>query len=107
MSWGIHTRFVALVAIVGLNGCGEKVDCKRLCDREAECVAEIAVVLGTATPEQTARLTDEDRKALGERQRDRCLPNCNSPTKPSSVHSKWRKCLESDSCTAFSRCVYR
>jgi|APLow6443716910_1056828.scaffolds.fasta_scaffold30073_3 hypothetical protein len=100
LAWGVVGAIVAL-------GCGEKVDCKRLCDREAECVAEIAVVLGTATPEQTALIKDDDRKALGQRQRDRCTANCTSPTKPGSVHTKWRGCLEAESCDAFARCVYR
>jgi len=94
-------------AAVAAAGCGKKVDCQRFCDREAACVAEIAIALGTATPEQTARLTDEDRKALGERQRERCRANCTSPTKPSSVHSKWRECLKSEDCDGFAKCVYR
>lgn len=89
------------------TGCGKKVDCEQLCDREAACVAEIAIALGTATPEQTARLTPDDKKALGERQRERCRSNCSSPTKPSSVHSKWRRCLENQECAAFAKCVYR
>lgn len=88
-------------------GCGKKVDCDVLCDREATCVAEIAIQVGSATREQTVRLTDADRKALGERQRVKCRDNCMSPTKPSAVHSKWRKCMEEKGCEAFARCVYR
>jgi hypothetical protein len=108
MNRTIVTKFVVFMTMGVLHGCGEKVDCKKLCDREAECVAEIALVVGTATPEQTRRLTEEDRKALGDRQRDRCQSNCSSPTKPSSVHSKWRECLKTDSsCEVFARCVYR
>lgn len=104
-------RMLAWVVVSGtvvvFAGCGKKVDCDKLCDREAKCVAEIALALGTATPEQTARLTPEDKKALGDRQRERCKANCMSPTKPSSVHTKWRSCLEIQDCTGFAKCVYR
>lgn len=88
-------------------GCGKKVDCEAFCNREATCVADIAIQVGSATREQTVRLTDADRKALGERQRVKCRDNCMSPTKPSAVHTKWRKCMEEKGCEAFARCVYR
>jgi len=95
-----------LVAIV-LSGCGEKANCQQLCDREAECFPEIAVATGAATPEQTALLKEGDRKAFGKKQKRKCLSNCTSPTKPSSVHTKWRGCLGAESCEAFAMCVYR
>lgn len=101
------TLIAIAFALASTTACGEKVDCNAFCAKEAACVAEIAIVLGTATTEQTKKLTDEDRKALGDRQRMRCQPNCTSPTKPSSVHSKWRKCLELQDCTEFAKCVYR
>lgn len=105
MRWQVLTWMASCVVIA--TGCGKKADCKQLCELEAQCVAEIAVELGTATPEQTSRLTEQDRKALGERQRVRCTSNCTSPTKPSSVHTKWRGCMENKDCGAFAKCVYR
>lgn len=95
-----------LLVAVGA-ACGEKVDCDKLCEREAACAPEISLVTGIATPDQIKRLTDENRKTLADRRRDRCRPECGSPTKPGSVHTKWRRCLELADCDAFARCVYR
>lgn len=105
MRWPVLAWMASCLIVAA--GCGKKADCKQLCDQEAQCVAEIALVLGTATPEQTARLTEQDRKALGDRQRGRCMSDCTSPTKPSSVHSKWRDCLQHKECTPFAKCVFQ
>lgn len=107
MRFQVVAWVVSSCAAVIFAGCGKKVDCNELCNRQAQCVAEIAIVLGSATPEQTARLTPENREALGDRQRDRCRSDCESPTKPSSMHSKWRRCLEIQDCEGFAKCIYR
>ena len=104
---GLLAAVVQGLVAFALSGCGEKVDCHRLCDREAECFPEIAVATGAATREQTALLKEGDRKAFGKKQKRKCLSNCTSPTKPSSVHTKWRGCLAAESCEAFAMCVYR
>ena len=95
-----------MLAGVVCFGCGEKVACSALCEREAQCFAEIAVAVGKATPEQTALIKEDARGPFQEKQRKRCLSNCRSPTKPSSMHTKWRGCLTEESCESFARCVY-
>lgn len=102
-------RWQAWWLLVGLGtfGCGEKVDCDTFCSKQTQCVEQIQVLLGTASPDQFARLSESDKKVWANRQRERCVPDCNSPTKPFSLHTKWRRCLTLPDCTEFAKCVVR
>lgn len=103
---GRSTRGFVIVGLVCLAGCGQKVDCEALCQKEAACAGEISIAQGSATPEQIAALSAEDRKTLSERQLKRCRPDCKSPTMPGSMHTKWSQCLQVSDCAAFAQCVY-
>jgi hypothetical protein len=93
--------------LVSSLGCEKKkVDCNAFCEREAQCVGEIAVKLGSATQEKVNAFGAEEKKFLADGQRTRCTNQCNDPAKPAAIDEKWIKCLEHSDCKAFVDCVY-
>jgi hypothetical protein len=93
-------------ATVATAACGKKVDCDKFCAREAECITEISVTLGVASPQRVQSFTEAEVKLLGDKQKDRCMKSCSDESKPKEIDAKWNACLEKPDCQSFSQCVY-